>query len=216
MGSGVVNQTTRYTAGTTANNRAGTTGDQIVSEYGPRYALAGGSGEIFSASSQTAGTANSVALTTTYTGGFVLINPAGSGKQAEVIFASQTQSIAATVAGPTALIGGGSSAGVTAGTTAIAVSLWGTTRLDSNALTNSSVMVLSVNATLVGTPRYVAWLASVSTGAANLAMLQPAVIAEFAGSIVVGPGGYLAFGALLAVATAPMCTFIWREQAIQA
>lgn len=212
VGSGVVNQITRYTTGTTANNRSGQTGDQIVSEYGPRYALAGNAGEIFSAANQTAVT-HTVGLATTYTG-FVLINPVNSGKNAEIIFASATVSVAASVAGNLGLILGGSAAGVTA-FTAIATSLWGTTRADNNAATNGSVCsVAAAGITLVGTPRYALWLTSVGTGAVNLFSIAPAAIAELGGSISVGPGGYCAFGSYTAIAT-DVCAFVWRESFIQ-
>lgn len=213
MGSGVVNQTTRAATGATAQNRSGQTGDQVVSEYSPKNALAGNAGEIFCAGNQT-GVTFTVGLATTYTG-FILINPVGSGKNAEVLYANATLSIAASVPGPIGLIGGGSAAGVTA-FTAIATSLWGTTRLDSNAATNNSVCsVAAAGITLVGSPRYVAWLALAGTVATTSIGLAPGISQEWAGSISVGPGGYLAFGSNVAEATL-LCSFMWRESFLQA
>ena len=213
MSSGIVNQTTRFATGQTAQNRAGQTGDQIVSEYSARYALAGNAGEIFGAGNQSAVTFT-VGLTATYTG-FVLINPISSGKNAEIIFAMATVSVAASVAGNLGLIVGGSGAGLTA-YTAIAATLWGTTRADSNAATNGSVMaVAAAGITLVGTPRYAAWLTSVGTGAVNLWSIAGTSVTELAGAISVGPGGYCAFGSFTAIATAT-CSFLWRESFIQA
>lgn len=191
----------------------GATGDKIVSEYASRYGLAGSLGEIFSAANQT-GVTFTVGLSTTYTG-FVLINPVGSGKNAEVIYANCALSIAATVPGPVGLIGGGSAAGVTA-YTAISTALWGTTKLDNNAATNGSVCaVAAAGITLVGAPRYMAWLGLIGTGATTVPLMVPGITQEWAGSYNVGPGGYLAFGSNVAVATC-LCSFMWRETFIQA
>jgi len=194
----------------TLNDRLGHTGDQIFSEYASRYGEATRRGEMYAAGSQT-GVTFTVGLATTYTG-FILINPINSGVYAELVYAKATLSIAASVPGPIGLIGGGSAAGVTT-YTAISTALWGSTKLDSNAATNASkCAVAAAGITLVGAPRYVDWLGIAGTVATTSLGLAQGLLCEYAGSIVVGPGGYIAFGSNVAEATA-LCAFIWRETA---
>lgn len=209
MSSGLVGPAV-YADGATGQARIGKQGDQIVSELQGRYSESAKRREIFSAVNQT-GVTLTVGLTTTYTG-FCLINPINSGKNAELLTVGMCESIAATVPGPIGLIVGGSSAGLTA-FTAISVALWGSTMSDSLAATNGSVCsVAAAGITLVGAPRYAMWLATVGTVATTSLGLQGGLAWDVAGQIVVGPGGYVAIGSNVAVATG-LFGFAWRESA---
>lgn len=197
------------TGGSAATTRIDQSNAQIVGDAHGRYNEAATRGVVFGGGNQTAVTLT-VGLATTYTG-FVLINPINSGVKASILTATATVSVAASVAGNIGLIVGGSAGGVTA-FTAIAVTLWGTMLVDSNAnVNNSRVSLAAAGITLTGTPRYSGhWLTSVGTGAVNLESLSPMAAYDLAGQIVVGPGGYCAFGSYTAVATG-VFGFTWEE-----
>lgn len=153
-----------------------------------RYAEAVRRGNVFVAHN-VAAQAVSVALATTYTG-LVLANPLGSAKNLEVLAAGFALSVAPAAIASLHLIGGNSVSTDVVHTTPVT---------PTNALLGSVAAPVGKvdSSATIPTPKYLVPLNSGFTAAALPS--SPNVWVPIEGLIVVGPGGFVALGALTAV-----------------
>lgn len=147
-----------------------------------------------------AGATTSVGLATTYVG-LCLSNPAASGVNLSVTKASCIIIVAPTAETGIGLITGYSAAGVVTHTTAL-------TPANANVGSAAAALAkLDAACTIVGTPRWERWL-SVNIGTTNEMIADENVN----GSILIPPGGYVAFGTTVAGPTAGFLgAFQWEE-----
>lgn len=174
-------------------------GQRVPSNYEETYA-----GSMFQASNQTGATLSN-ALATTYTG-FCLSNPIASTVNLVLVRASLQIIVATAAIQSFGLITGSSAAGVVTHTTPITA--WGTSFVG-NATPTSQAKV-DAACTIVGTPiwaRFLGTLPTTSTG--NFTE-------DEAGSIIIAPGGYVAFGAFGAAGptAGALGTMVWAEEAL--
>jgi hypothetical protein len=169
--------------------RSGQLGDAIVSELHGRYYETAYRQNLFYAAN-TAATAVSVALTTTYTG-LCVSNPAGNTKNVVLTKLSYALSVAPAAISSLGVITGYLSTGVTTHTTPL---IPASTFIGTGPLPTAKA---DAACTLVGTP---AWTMPIMGGftAAALPSTTPAIL-DLEGSIIIPPGGYAAIGALTAV-----------------
>lgn len=153
-----------------------------------RYAEAVRRGNVFVAHN-VAAQAVSVALATTYTG-LVLANPLGSAKNLEILAAGFALTVAPAAIASLHLIGGNSVSTDVVHTTPVT---------PTNALVGSVLAPVGKvdSAATIPTPKYLVPLNSGFTAAALPS--SPNVWVPIEGLIVVGPGGFVALGALTAV-----------------
>jgi hypothetical protein len=175
-------------------------GAMVVQNLHGRYYEQVMRGNVFGASNQAA-QAVSVALTTTYTG-LCLSNPNGSGKNLVLLSAGYALSVAPVAIASIHLIGGNSSTDVTH-TAAV------TPR--NCLLGNTSAPSAKVDSqATIPTPVYLASLMGGFT--AGALPDSPNALFDIAGQFVIGPGGFIAIGALTAVTG--FGSFVWEEVAI--
>jgi hypothetical protein len=201
---GYVGQQGPAATGTKLVLRQGALGDTIVSELHGRYYEQAKNQNMFWGAN-TAATAISVALATTYTG-LCLSNPAGNMYNLVLTKVSWALSVAPAAIAPMGLITGFLAAGVVTHTTPLIAAncLIGTGRV--------ATAKIDAAATLVGTP---AWTMPLMGGftAGALPGIPPAVL-DFEGSIIIPPGAYAAIGSLTAVTG--FGGFQWEEVPISA
>jgi hypothetical protein len=184
--------------GSQAAPRLGNGGEMIVQNLHGRYFEQVKRGNVFGASNQAA-QAVSVALTTTYTG-LCLSNPIGSGKNLVLLSAGYALSVAPAAIASIHLIGG-SSPGTNVVHTAAVTPF---NMLLGNA--NSPAAKVDSQAT-IPTPVYLMSLMGGFTAAALPD--SPNALFDLAGQFVIGPGGFIAIGALTAVTG--FGSFVWEE-----
>lgn len=177
--------------------RLGKSGELIVQNLHGRYYEQVMRGRVFGASNQAA-QAISVALATTYTG-LCLSNPNGSGKNLVLLSAGYALSVAPVAIASIHLIGGNSSTDV-AHTAAV------TPRNMLLGITDSPAAKADSQAT-IPTPVYLMSLMGGFT--AGSLPTSPNALFDIAGQIVIGPGGFVAIGALTAVTG--FGSFVWEE-----
>jgi len=169
--------------------------DYYAATYGPNAPGSGKAGQSFSVANPSAVT-SSAALATTYLG-LCLSNPAGSGVNLVPKRVNILNIVAA--AGETALglITGWSAAGVVTHTTPlnanIVANYVGAATASGSATITASKANVDSACTIVGTPRWAAWLAT-----DPVATQLPTANYDCRGAIIIPPGGYLALGNLLA------------------
>jgi hypothetical protein len=131
------------------------------------------------------GVTTTIALATTYVG-IVLSNPAGSEKNLLLGRVAAQLNVAPANLTAFGLFGGWDAAGITAHTTPLT---------PANSFLNEAAPVgkLDAAATLVGTPAWLDWLGE-TPGATSVV----SVARDYAGSIVIPPGGYVGIGTLIA------------------
>ena len=186
---GIIGQPPLGASAAKAVARFGASGDLIVSELNGRYYEQTKNQNLFWGAN-TAATAISVALATTYTG-LCLSNPAGNLYNLVLTKVSFALSLAPAAIAPMGLITGYLSTGVVTHTTAL---------IPANCLIGigrASTAKIDAACTLVGTP---AWTMPLMGGftAAALPGTTPAIL-DLEGSIIIPPGAYAAIGALTAV-----------------
>lgn len=176
--------------GTQANNsgmiissRGGRAGDDIVSEYNPRYYQGTKDGLGFTGATQALVT-TTVGLNTTYTG-LVLSNPVGSVVDLVVVTASMMQSVlqGTQVEAFALATGFNASTNVTHTTPVAPKSSYIGSGLSGAGLTD-------VSATLPTAPFYDTFLTNTGTATADSTGVQTF---DIAGSIVLAPGAYVLF-----------------------
>lgn len=190
--------------GATPPVRMGKGGEIDVSELQARYYEQTYRGNVWTASN--AASTSSAGLATTYTGGVCVSNPAGSTRNLVILKASMALTVISAAVTTGGLIAGWSQAGVVTHTTAL-------TPL-SNLIGSQGVSVAKADqaATLVGTPY---WIAPGCFGATPQAVGAFADVIDFEGSIIVGPGGYVATGTSIASpALAVLASISWVEQPV--
>jgi len=193
--------------GNVLTSRAGRFGQQFTADFLPRYYEATVRGFVFTASNVGA-QAVSVALATTYTG-LCLSNPIGSGKNFILIGGQYALTVAPAAIASLHLIAGGNTSNVTH-TTPLAAPGIQSALIGQNAGTGTSAVgtVARVDsAATIANPYYLAGLGSGFTAAALYATTPLQI--DFGGMFVIGPGGYVAWGALTAVTG--FGSFVWIE-----
>ena len=198
----------RAADGANTSIRMGSTSETIVGQAHGKYYEACIRGNVFTACN-VAAQAVSVALNTTYTG-LMVSNPVGSGKNLVMISGNYGMSIAQAAIATLHMIAGGSSAGIVTHTTALAAP--GIQRAmigEQSGLANgaSGSVARADSAATAVNPYY---LSAVSNGqlATALTATGPSIV-DFAGQLIVAPGGWIAWGALTAVTG--FGSFVWEE-----
>src|SRR5450631_631749 len=180
--------------------RQGKTAEVVVQELHGRYYETVYRRFTFTASN--AASTSSAGLATTYTGGVCVSNPAGSGVNLVILKASVALTVISVAVTTAGLIAGYAQAGVVTHTTPLVPT--------SNLLGAQTAPVAKADqaATLVGTP---AWaLAGIASTGIAAGVFATTIDVE--GSIVVGPGGYVATGTSIASpATAVLASISWEE-----
>ncbi len=184
--------------GAQAAPRLGRNGEMIVGNLHGRYYEQVMRGNVFGASNQAA-QAVSVALNTTYTG-LCLSNPHGSGKNLVLLSVGYALSVAPAAIASIHLIGGShQSTGVTH---TAAVSPF------NMLLGNTASPAAKVDSqATIPTPVYVMSLMGGFT--AGALPDSPNALFDIAGQLVIGPGGFIAIGALTAVTG--FGSMVWEE-----
>lgn len=180
---------------------AGISGATRTNDAHGRYMDAALSGRCYTAHN-TAAQAVSVALTTTYTG-LAISNPAGSKYNLVMLGCNYALSVAPAGIASLHLIAGYSSAGLTVHTAALAAP--GIQSCIINGASDATAKA-DTQATIVN-PYYLMAMGSGFTAGALYAT-TPSWI-DLGGSIVVPPGGWIAWGALTAVTG--FGSFLWEE-----
>lgn len=164
---------------------------------------------VFTASN-VAAQAVSVALTTVYTG-LCISNPIGSGKVLEVLSGQFAISVAEAAIATHHLIAGGSSTGVVTHTTALAAPGIQRALIGQGAGVASSSVGSVANAdsaaTIVNPYYHMSTRGGFTAGA--LGGPGSGIILNLEGLVYVGPGGYIAWGALTTITG--FGSFVWRE-----
>lgn len=172
----------------------------LVSEYHGRFynmAYNGGlPGNLFGVCNQAA-VSTSAALTTTFTG-LSVANPAGSGVNLEIIMFTCAQFA----------VGAAGAVGYMTGVGASAGSL---TARNSVVGGRASTAICSAGSTLGGTPVLEEVVGSVGSLATTGYGLQPALVVDLGGRIIIPPGAFIASYTTAATTTALIFGFKWLE-----
>ena len=177
--------------------RLNTEGAMVVEIGGAKYTEDARRGRLFSLCNQAA-VAITAALATTYTG-LVIMNPAGSGKNAELL----GMGVSSTVAVPTA-----TALGLMTGTmTAVASTLTPKNRLIGGA---ASVMHGEDSCT-IGTPvldfaAFTGWTEATTAGS-----IAGPFWLDLDGNTILPPGAFAAWYSTAANSAAFLCSSLWRE-----
>lgn len=170
-----------------------------------RYADAVKQGNVYSGSSQT-GCVWTVGLATTYTG-VCVTNPAGSGKNLNILAAGFSERVAPAGIQDVWLAGA-------AHATAVVQSVAGTPKNMLLGSSNSATALLATGATLPTAPFYLLPLLGGKTSAALSTASIPNMVAVD-GLVVVGPGAFLIIATFtVGAAVGQMGSIIWEEVAI--
>lgn len=191
-------------SGTAPPFTATVTGAQRVADAHGRYMSASLEGRVFTAQN-VAAQAVSVALNTTYTG-LCLSNPAGSNRLLALLAANYALSVAPAAISSLHLIAGYSSAGIVTHTTPLAAPGPQSSIITGGINQANCVADVDSACTLVN-PYYLMPMGSGFTAAALYAT-TPGWI-DIGGSIIIPPGGWVAWGALTAVTG--FGGFMWEE-----
>jgi hypothetical protein len=188
--------------GTVQIGRMGRTGEQVVSDAHGRYLEAVRQGRVYTAHN-VAAQALSVALATTYTG-LCLSNPAGNAKWLSLLAVQFAVSVAEVAVASQHLIAGYSSAGIVTHTTPLAAP--GPQNAIINGGYDGSAKVDSA-ATIVNPYYHTALRSGFTAGALGGPGMMALV--DFAGLVLIPPGGWVAIGALTALTG--LGSMIWEE-----
>jgi hypothetical protein len=196
---GLVGQPAATGTGTNPPLRQSQLGELIIDELHGRYYENTYRQNVFWGAN-TAATATSVALATTYTG-LCLSNPAGNTKNLVLLKCAWALSVAPAAIATIGIITGYVAAGVVTHTTPLiaASSFIGT----GPAATGK----IDAAATIVGTPAWTQQLMSGFTAAALPS--SPLAVLDLEGSIILPPGAYACIGKL--TATTGLGSMIWEE-----
>lgn len=185
-----------FSSGSIQNARGGKFGDAIVSQLHGRYFEQAINGNMFAVANQAAVT-TTAALNTTFTG-LAISNPTGSGVNAVLLGFTCTQFAA----------GAAASVGIMTGVGAAAGSLVPRNRIvgrPTGAVTGSD------SATLSGTPVLEQTFGSVGSVATTGYGLQPGIVVDLGGSIILPPGTFAASYTTIVTTTALIFSFLWEE-----
>lgn len=172
-------------------------GALVVEIGGAKYAEDARRGRLFSVANQAA-VAITAALATTYTG-LVIMNPAGSGKNVELL----AMSYASTVAVPTA-----TALGLMSGTmTAVASTLTPKNRL----IGGPASVVHGEDSCAIGTPVLDFAFATAWSEATTAGTLGQPNWVDLGGNTILPPGAFAAWYSAAANSAAFLLSFLWRE-----
>lgn len=173
----------------------------LISEYHGRYYNAaynnGQATNMYSLANQAAVT-TTAALATTFTG-LSVANPAGSGVNLEILFFSCAQFAVGAAAAIGYMTGVGASAGTLIPRPAVTGQAPGSKAVGSN------------SSTLGGTPVLEEVIGSCGSLATTGYGLQPALIKDIGGSLIIPPGSFIASFTSIATTSALLFGFRWLE-----
>lgn len=176
--------------------RGGKQGDQIVSELHGRYYEQTYRGNMFSVANQAA-VSTSTTLNTTFTG-LSVANPAGSG--VNLVF--NKFSVAQFAVGAAAVISIAGGVGVAAGTLVVRSRMVGSGIL--------SKAIASAGATITA-PILLVPVGSIGSVATTGYGMEPAIVVDLEGSLVVPPGSFVCSDTSIATTTSLIFSFCWEE-----
>lgn len=199
---GIVGPVTK-SDGSSARLRMGRTGEAITGDAHGRYHEAVSRGRVFMAANQSS-TTFTLFGTTTATG-FLLSNPASSGKNLSVLQIGYTKVTAATTAIEQLVLSGAYSAQTLSSLTALVTRC---ALVGSNA---TGVGVAYSAATLSAAGVIIAAIQSPSVSATATTAIPPVTIVDVAGSIVIAPGAWLQLAAGFTNTLAGIAHMMWEE-----
>lgn len=179
------------------NARGGKQGDAIVSELHGRYYEQTYRGNMFSVQTQGAGVTTTAALATTFTG-LAIGNPSTSGVNLVL-----NKFACAQVA-----VGAAGSVGIMGGTGAITASLTPQSRVIGGGQVSKATATAGQT---ISTPVLIAVFGTLGSLATTGYGLQPAIVVDLEGSIIVPPGSFVASYTTAATTTALQFGFAWEE-----
>lgn len=183
------------TDGLVAKSRGGRQAEQLVSELHGRYYEQTFRENMFSVCNQAAVT-TSTSLNTTFTG-LAVANPTGSGYNLVI----NKFTCAQFAVGAAAVVGISVGAGAAAGSLTIRNRKFGG---------RSSIATASAGATIAA-PILMVTAGSVGSVATTGYGLQPAVVLDLEGSLIIQPGFFVASDTSIATTTALIFSFCWEE-----
>lgn len=207
---GPIATTTSISAGLQSPARAGQLGDTIVSELHGRYYETAYRRALFTAGVSTLiATATTASPTTTITGAQVLYNPIGNTNNVvinKVSLAFALANLAGVVGIATGFNGGSAISGTLTVSTATAKNVF----LGGAAPTAASYASASI--TLPTAVTLVSLIASTGSAATTAYAIQPGLLYDYEGSILLPPGGYATIWSNFIIpASSLLSTFQWEE-----
>lgn len=184
-------------SGNAVTQRGGRGGEAMVSELRSRYYQSTIDGAQFSVQTQGTGVTTTAALATTYTG-LAVGNPTGSGVNMVL-----TKFTCAQFA-----VGAAATIGIMGGAGSITASLTPQSRIIGSGLT--SKMTATAGQT-ISTPVLIATFGSVGSLATTGYGLEPGIMVDFEGSIIVPPGSFIAAYTAVVTTSALQFSFAWEE-----
>lgn len=177
--------------------RGGQEGDQIVSELHGRYYEQTVRGNMFSVQTQGTGITTTAALATTFTG-LAVGNPAGSG----VNLVMNKFTCAQFAVGAAATIG------IMGGAGSITASLTPQSRKIGSGLVS---LATATAGQTISTPVLISTFGSVGSVATTGYGLEPGIMVDLEGSVIVPPGSFIASYTAIATTSALQFSFTWEE-----
>jgi hypothetical protein len=177
--------------------RAGRQGDLIVSELHGRYYEQTVRGNVFSVCTQGTGVTTTAALATTFTG-LAVGNPTGSGVNLVL-----NKFTAAQFA-----VGAAATIGIMGGAGSITASLTPQSRVIGGGQTSKAVATAGQT---ISTPLLIATFGSVGSVATTGYGLEPGILVDFEGSVIIPPGSFVASYTAIVTTSALQFSFSWEE-----
>ena len=190
---GIQNQTD----GNVIKARGGKQGDQLVSGLHGRYYEQTYRGNVFSVQTQGTGVTTTAALATTFTG-LAIGNPAASG--VNLVLNKFTCAQFA--------VGAAATIGIMGGAGSITASLTPQSRVIGGGQVSKATATAGQT---ISTPLLIATFASVGSLATTGYGLEPGVMVDFEGSIIVPPGSFIASYTAIVTTSALQFSFTWEE-----
>jgi len=196
-------------AGSTQSIALAPLNEILVTETHGRLYMAARAGKLFSGGNQTAfGTATAAGLTATNTGGLILANPIGSGKNLVLEQFSIATILQQTVNAVGLGVGYSATVNIAATLTVVA---------NQNALLNGplsvGVLYCAASTTLPVTPYLARLVCTLPTGALTVTNGPVAATYDLLGSIILPPGGFCNVVTTAAgVASSVLHSFTWSEE----
>lgn len=187
-----------YGDGERANKtRGGTTGELIVSQLHGRYYEQAVRGKVFSVQTQGTGVTTTAALATTWTG-LAIGNPTGSG--VNLVLNKFTCAQFA--------VGAAATIGIMGGVGSITASLSPQSRLIGSGTASKATATAGQT---ISTPTLIATFGTLGSLATTGYGLQPAIVVDFEGSLIVPPGSFIASYTAVVTTSALQFSFAWEE-----
>lgn len=180
--------------------RSGKQGELMVSELHGRHYEQAYRGNLFSVQTQGTGVTTTAALATTFTG-LALGNPAGSG--VNLVLHDFTAAQFA--------VGAAATIGIMGGAGSITASLTPQSRNIGSGIVSKATATAGQ---AISTPVLIVTMGSVGSLATTGYGIQPGIIFDFDGSIIVPPGSFVASYTAIVTTSALQFSFMWEETPI--